>query len=72
MLNYMGLDARKPVFGFANKKCADQPAHPCRLISAFVIRFLEKIISRLASSQISIFWLVTVAEQTGLSLAFSR
>ena len=30
--------------GFANNKSADQPARPCRLISAFVIRFLESII----------------------------
>ena len=27
--------------GFANNKGADQPAHPRRLISTFVIRFLE-------------------------------
>ena len=41
--------------GFANNTGADQPAHPCSLISAFVIRFLESIISRLATSGISIF-----------------
>ena len=39
----------------ANNKCADQPAHPRSLISAFVIRLLESIISRLATSKISIF-----------------
>ena len=32
--------------GFANNKGADQPAHPRRLISAFVILFLESIISK--------------------------
>ena len=49
----MGLDARKPVFrgggggggggegGVVNKTVADQPAHPCSLISAFVICVLE-------------------------------
>ena len=37
----MDLDARKPVFRLANNEGADQPAHLCRLISAFVIRFLE-------------------------------
>ena len=41
--------------GFANNKGADQPAHPHRLISAFVIRLLETIISKLATSEISIF-----------------
>ena len=41
--------------GFANNKGADQPAHSLSLISAFVIRLLEIIISRLATSEISIF-----------------
>ena len=41
--------------GFANNKDADQPAHPRRLISAFVIRFLESSISKLATSEHSIF-----------------
>ena len=40
---------------FANNKGADQPAHPRRLTSAFVIRFLESIISKLATSENSIF-----------------
>ena len=53
---YMGLNMRKPVFGgFANNKDADQPAHPCSLISGFVIRFLESIICKLATGEISIF-----------------
>ena len=33
--------------GFANSKGADQPAHTRRLISAFVISFLERIKSEL-------------------------
>ena len=41
--------------GFANNKSADQPAHQLRLISAFVIRFLETIMSKLAAGEISIF-----------------
>ena len=32
--------------GFANNTGADQPAHPRSLISAFVIRLLESIISK--------------------------
>ena len=40
---------------FANNRGADQPAHPCRLISALVIRFWERIISKLATGEISIF-----------------
>ena len=40
--------------GFANNKDTDQPAHPCSLISAFVICLLESIIYRLAMSEILI------------------
>ena len=56
--SHMGFDARKTVFGgLQTKKSADQPAHPRRLISAFVIRLLESIVSKLATSEISIFQL---------------
>ena len=39
----------------ANNKGADQPEHWHNLISAFVIRFLESSISKLAVREISIF-----------------
>ena len=56
MVHHLGLDARKPVFGgVANNTGADQPAHPRSLISAFVIRYLESIICKLATGDISIF-----------------
>ena len=43
------------------------------LISAFAICLLkESIISKLASRGISIFWLIYIAEQTGLSLVFAE
>ena len=58
--------------GFANNTGADQPAHPRSLISAFVIRFLESTIYKLATGEISIPWLVSVAEETGLKLALSE
>ena len=41
--------------GLPNNKGADQPAHPRRLFSAFVIRLLESFISKLASSESSMF-----------------
>ena len=70
----MGLNARKPVFELVNNNPSDQPAHPGSLISAFVIRFLEStcIISKLATREISIFKLVSVAEQVGLSMTWSE
>ena len=40
---------------FANNTDSDQPAHPGSLIRAFVVRFLKSIISRLATSEMSIF-----------------
>ena len=56
VMAYMGLDSKKNLSSvFANSKDTDQPAHPYRLISTFVIRFLESIISKLATGEISIF-----------------
>ena len=57
MLYDMSLNARKPVFGgFANNKGEDQPAHPRRLISAYIFRLLESIISKLATSLSLALW----------------
>ena len=53
---------------FANNKGADQPVLPSSLISTFVICVLESSIPRLATNKISFFYLVSVAEQAGLSL----
>ena len=58
--------------GLANKKGSGQPAHPRSLTSAFVIRLLESIISRLATFGISIFYLVFVTEQVGFNLILSE
>ena len=40
---------------FVNSKGAEQPVHQRRLVCTFVVRFMESIISELASSEISIF-----------------
>ena len=56
----------------ANSKGADQPAHPHCLASTFVIHLLESIIHKLGRSEILIFYLVSVAEQIGLSLSWSE
>ena len=50
--------------GFANKKGADQPARPRSLISTFDIRFFERNISKLATGEMSSFYLVSVAEES--------
>ena len=58
--------------GLASNKGSGQPAHPLSLISAFVIRLLKSIISRLATFGISIFFLVSITEQAGFSLILSE
>ena len=49
---------------YPNDKGTDQPAHPCSPISAFVVRYLDSIISKQK--------LVFVAEQAGLCLTWSQ
>ena len=49
----------------ANNNDADQPAHLCSLISAFIICYLESIV-KLALCKISMFCLVYLAEQAHL------
>ena len=50
---------------------SDQPAHPCSLISAFVVRCQDRMIPLCYISEISRFYPVSVAEQVCLSLARS-
>ena len=57
---------------YANNKGADQPAHPRSLISAFVIRCQDRTIPLVSISKISRFYLVSVAEQISLCLAWSE
>ena len=54
--------------GFAN----NNGTHLHSLISAFVIPLLESIISKHTPREISLFKLVYVAEQAGLSLTLSE
>ena len=58
--------------GSANNKGADQLAHPCSLISAFAIHLLNSIIFKLAPIEISLFYLVSVAEKAGFGMILSE
>ena len=69
---HMGRNVKNYLQWFANNKGADQPVHPHSLISTFVIPFAECIISKLATSAISFFYLVSIAKEIGLSLALSE
>ena len=69
----MGLNVKKNyLWGFANNKGADQPAHLRSLISAFVNRELKMIISSLAMWRISNYELVHLAQQACLNITLSQ
>ena len=68
LINLHGPRCEKPYLTDAYNKGIDQPAHTHRFISIFVIHFLESTISSLASGEISIFLLVSVAEEIYFSL----
>ena len=57
---------------YANNKGADQPAHPCSLISAFVVHCLDSVMSLVPVTKISSLMLASVAEQASLSLTWSK
>ena len=57
---------------YANNKGADQPAHARSLISAFVVRCLDSVMSQVYVTKISSLVLASVAEQASLSLIWSE
>ena len=57
---------------YANNKGVDQPAHSRSLISAFVVHCLDCVISLVSVTKISSLMVVSVAEQTSLSLTWSE
>ena len=59
-------------YGSANNKGVDQLAHPRSLISAFAIHKLNSIVSKLAPSEISLFYLVSVAQTAGFGMSLSE
>ena len=63
---------RKPVMPYRKNKGADQPAHLCSLISAFVVRCLDSILPLVSISKTSSLCLASVAAQAFLSLPWSE
>ena len=57
---------------YANNKGTDRPAHPHSLISAFVVRCFDSIISLDSIAEISRLQIASVAAQAGLCLAWSE
>ena len=58
--------------GFANNKGADQLVHPRSLVSVFAIHKLKRIVFKLAPSEISLFYLVSLAEKAGFGMILSE
>ena len=71
-LSYGPGHAKTCLMSYANNKGAVQPAHPCSLISTFVIHCLDSMICMLALLKVSRFYLASVAEQAGLNLTCSE
>ena len=61
----MGLDLRKPSLVFANNKGTDQSAHPCNLLSAFVIYLMGSIRFRLATCEAGLTFALYETPKTG-------
>ena len=57
---------------YVNNKGSNQTVHPHSLISNFVVRCFDSIILIVAKPKVSSLSLVSVAEQTGLSLTWSH
>ena len=70
MLNSILFNVKNNLY--ANNKGADQPAHPCSLISTFVVRCLDSVICIFAISKVSRFLLASVAEQADLNVTWSK
>ena len=68
----MGLDARNPVFGGLWTTQAQTSLRICAVWSAPFFCFLESIKCKLAAGEISIFKLVSLAEETGLKHSLSK
>ena len=56
---------------YVNNKSADQPAQPRSLISAFVVRCLDSVMSLFSVTKIASLMLASVAEQAA-SLSLTR
>ena len=68
----MGPSLETPTLLHANNKGADQPAHPHSLIKAFFINLVSILTPSLETRYISIFYVVSLAEQICLSLTLSE
>ena len=60
------------LMSYANNKGADQPVHLRSLISAFVVRCLDSVMSLVSVTKIASLMLASVAAQASLCLTWSE
>ena len=65
LCTYVGLDARKPVFGVCKQQRRRPAWASAQSDNHLCFKLIESIISKIASSEFSIFYLVSVAKETG-------
>ena len=63
---------RKTVLAICEQQRRRSACHPRSLISGFIVRCLDSIMPPLVIAEISRLYLVSVAEQAGLSLTWSQ
>ena len=63
---------RKPVYAICENKGSDQTVHPHSLVSIFFVHCFDSIIPIVAKTKVPRLSLVSVVEQTGLSLTWSH
>ena len=63
---------RKRVYAICEQQSADQPAHPCSLITTFVVHCLDSRIPLVSISEISSLSLMSVAAHVGFCLTWSQ
>ena len=63
---------RKPVFAICEQQRRRSAAHPCSLISVFIVCCLDSLIPLVSISKMPSVCLVSVAEQAGVSLTWSE
>ena len=72
MLITMIIEPRRKKTCFCHIRTTKVQISPARMISTFVVHFLDSIIPLLAISEISSLQLVSVAGQAGLNLTWSK
>ena len=70
--DYLSHVMRKPVYAICEQQRRRSACASAQSDQRFVVRYLDSILSLLATAEISRLWLASVAEQACLSLTWSQ